>query len=134
MSDDLKSRVLHHLMYSISKDADHAKIYDWRLALSYAIRDRVVEGWVEASREASRAGAKRVYYLSMEFLIGRLLEDAMVNLGSGSKADGRSRSRRTGSISGMSGSSSAPNMPMKSVSVALSQRRAAVRSGSPRKV
>jgi len=81
MSDALKDRVQHHLMYSICKDADHATIYDWRLAFSYAMRDRVVERWHGATRTASQAKAKRVYYLSMEFLIGRLLEDAMVNLG-----------------------------------------------------
>ena len=81
MSDDLKSRVLHHLMYSICKDADHATVYDWRLALSYAVRDRVVGPWHAATRETAHARGKRVYYLSMEFLIGRLLEDAMVNLG-----------------------------------------------------
>jgi len=81
MSDDLKSSVLHHLKYSICKDADHATVYDWRLSLSYAIRDRLVGRWHGATRETARAGAKRVYYLSMEFLIGRLLEDAMVNLG-----------------------------------------------------
>ncbi|MDJ1006896.1 MAG: glycogen/starch/alpha-glucan phosphorylase [Paracoccaceae bacterium] len=81
MSDALKDRVLHHLMYSICKDADHATIYDWRLAMSYAMRDQVVESWHGATRETAHARAKRVYYLSMEFLIGRLLEDAMVNLG-----------------------------------------------------
>ncbi len=81
MNDALKDRVLHHLMYSICKDADHATVYDWRLALSYAIRDRVVSRWHAATRNTAQAKAKRVYYLSMEFLIGRLLEDAAVNLG-----------------------------------------------------
>ena len=81
MSDALKTGVLHHLKFSICKDPDHATVYDWRLALSYAIRDRVVEQWHAATTNTAKAGAKRVYYLSMEFLIGRLLEDAAVNLG-----------------------------------------------------
>ncbi|MEL7025970.1 MAG: glycogen/starch/alpha-glucan family phosphorylase, partial [Pseudomonadota bacterium] len=81
MSDALKASVLRHLTFSICKDADHATIYDWRLALSYATRDAVVEHWHRSTKQAADSKAKRVYYLSMEFLIGRLLEDAMVNLG-----------------------------------------------------
>jgi starch phosphorylase len=77
----LKGAVLSHLKYTLGKDADHATIYDWRVALSQAVRDRIVDPWFEATRTAYRADAKRVYYLSMEFLIGRLLEDAMVNTG-----------------------------------------------------
>ena len=79
--EDLKNSVLTHLKYAIGKDAEHATIYDWRVALSLAVRDRMVDRWFEATRATYRVGAKRVYYLSMEFLIGRLLEDAMVNTG-----------------------------------------------------
>ena len=82
MSDvTLKNAILSHLKYSLGKDADHATVYDWRVALSLATRDRIVDPWFESTRATYRAGAKRVYYLSMEFLIGRLLEDAMVNTG-----------------------------------------------------
>lgn len=77
----LKDRVLHHLKFSICKDTEHATVYDWRLALSYAIRDAVVDPWHDATTRTAKAAGKRVYYLSMEFLIGRLLEDAAVNLG-----------------------------------------------------
>lgn len=79
--DVLKDAVLSHLKYTLGKDTDHATIYDWRVALSQAVRDRIVDPWFEATRRAYRSDAKRVYYLSMEFLIGRLLEDAMVNTG-----------------------------------------------------
>ena len=79
--DALKDAVLSHLKYSLGKDAGHATIYDWRVALSHAVRDRIVDPWFEATRTAYRTDAKRVYYLSMEFLIGRVLEDAMVNTG-----------------------------------------------------
>jgi len=82
MSDQsLKDAILSHLKYSLGKDADHATIYDWRVALSLATRDLIVDPWFQSTRATYRAGAKRVYYLSMEFLIGRLLEDAMVNTG-----------------------------------------------------
>lgn len=51
------------------------------MALTLAIRDRIVDAWMASTRETYETNAKRVYYLSMEFLIGRLLTDAMSNLG-----------------------------------------------------
>ncbi len=80
-TSDLRDGVLRHLKYSLGKDADHAHIYDWRVALSLAIRDRIVDPWFATTKAAYAGRRKRVYYLSMEFLIGRLLEDAIVNLG-----------------------------------------------------
>ncbi|MDG4648894.1 glycogen/starch/alpha-glucan phosphorylase [Roseibacterium sp. SDUM158017] len=77
---DMQSAILHHLNYTVGKDADHATRFDWRMALSHALRDRIVDVWFNSTRRSKAAGAKRVYYLSMEFLIGRLLEDGLVNL------------------------------------------------------
>ncbi len=79
--DDLRGAVLRHLTYSIGKDVRHATRYDWRMALSYALRDAIVDPWFASTRRAYEQQRKRVYYLSMEFLIGRLIEDAIVNLG-----------------------------------------------------
>ncbi|PTX54963.1 starch phosphorylase [Litoreibacter ponti] len=76
----LKDDILRHLTYTLGKDPDHAQTYDWRMALSFAVRDRIVESWFAATRKTYDADAKRVYYLSMEFLIGRLLEDGIINL------------------------------------------------------
>ncbi len=77
----LRTDVLRHLTFTLGKDAPNASPYDWRMALSYAIRDRVVEPWFASTKRTWAEDRKRVYYLSMEFLIGRLLEDATVNLG-----------------------------------------------------
>jgi starch phosphorylase len=77
----LRADVLRHLTFTLGKDAPNASRYDWRMALSYAIRDRVVEPWFASTKRTWAEDRKRVYYLSMEFLIGRLLEDATVNLG-----------------------------------------------------
>ncbi|HRK42761.1 MAG TPA: glycogen/starch/alpha-glucan phosphorylase [Gemmobacter sp.] len=77
----LKADILRHLTFTLGKDAPHASLYDWRMALSFAIRDRIVEPWFASTRRTWETGHKRVYYLSMEFLIGRLLEDATINLG-----------------------------------------------------
>ena len=76
----LRAGILSHLTYSLGKDPEHATTYDWRMALSIAVRDQIVERWFEATRATYQARAKRIYYLSMEFLIGRLLQDAITNL------------------------------------------------------
>ena len=80
-AQDLRNTILHHLEFSQGKDLSHASVYDMRMALTLAIRDRVIEPWFRSTRATYAAQAKRVYYLSMEFLIGRLLEDAIMNLG-----------------------------------------------------
>lgn len=80
-AERLGDAILQHLKFSLGKEAGDAATTDWRVALSLAIRDRIVEPWFASSRETHARQGKRVYYLSMEFLIGRLLEDAAVNLG-----------------------------------------------------
>jgi starch phosphorylase len=77
----LQADIARHLTFTLGKDAPNASVYDWRMALSFAIRDRIVEPWFASTRRTWAEDRKRVYYLSMEFLIGRLLEDATINLG-----------------------------------------------------
>ncbi len=77
----LKADILRHLTFTVGKDVPNASVHDWRMALSFAIRDRIVEPWFASTRRTWAEDRKRVYYLSMEFLIGRLLEDATTNLG-----------------------------------------------------
>jgi starch phosphorylase len=77
----LQADVLRHLTFTLGKDVPNASPYDWRMALSFAIRDRIVDPWFASTRRTWAEDRKRVYYLSMEFLIGRILEDATVNLG-----------------------------------------------------
>lgn len=80
-AEGLRARIAQHLTYTFGKDKPHASTYDWRMAVSYAVRDMIVEPWFAATRKTYAAQGKRVYYLSLEFLMGRMLEDAMVNLG-----------------------------------------------------
>ncbi|MCB2128717.1 MAG: glycogen/starch/alpha-glucan phosphorylase [Rhodobacteraceae bacterium] len=82
----LKSAILQHLEKSLGKDSAHATRYDWRMSLSLSLRDLVVGPWFESTRQTYEAAGKRVYYLSLEFLIGRLLEDVAINLGAESAA------------------------------------------------
>jgi glycogen phosphorylase len=73
--------ILDKLNYAVGKDPEHALDHDWFMATALAVRDRVVDRWMASTRQTYRDGRKRVYYLSLEFLIGRLLFDAMGNLG-----------------------------------------------------
>ncbi|NND43821.1 MAG: glycogen/starch/alpha-glucan phosphorylase [Xanthomonadales bacterium] len=79
--EQLKNRILDRLVYSVGKDTEHAVPHDWCVALTLAVRDQVVDKWMESTRRSYRQDRKRVYYLSLEFLIGRLLSDTISNLG-----------------------------------------------------
>jgi glycogen phosphorylase len=75
-----KETVLAKLTLALGKDVSTATDRDWFVATTYALRDRVIHRWLEADREDLARGRKRIYYLSLEFLIGRLLNDVAGNL------------------------------------------------------
>ncbi|MCM2290835.1 glycogen/starch/alpha-glucan phosphorylase [Allorhizobium sp. BGMRC 0089] len=77
----LAAEIIEHLAYSIGKDAKVAQPHDWLTATILVVRDRIIDKWMESTRATYATNAKRVYYLSLEFLIGRLMRDAMSNLG-----------------------------------------------------
>ena len=76
----LRDRILDTLLHRIGKDERAAKHHDWLAAAIYTVRDQVIDQWMASTRAMHSVGAKRVYYLSLEFLIGRLLRDALSNL------------------------------------------------------
>ncbi|WP_313220161.1 glycogen/starch/alpha-glucan phosphorylase [Stutzerimonas nitrititolerans] len=76
-----RENILRKLTYAIGKDAGHASQLDWYEAVALATRDRMIDRWMDRTRETYRQNGKRVYYLSLEFLIGRLLTDSLSNLG-----------------------------------------------------
>ena len=78
---EIKSAILSKLRLAIGKDASMATRYDWYKAAALALRDRIVHRWLVAEKESYDAGRKRVCYLSLEFLIGRLFTDALNNMG-----------------------------------------------------
>ena len=77
----LRKSLAHRLVYSMGKDPMTATTRDWYNATAYAVRERLIERWMETMRTYYRSDAKRVYYLSMEFLTGRVLSNGLLNMG-----------------------------------------------------
>jgi starch phosphorylase len=73
--------LVNHLTYSVGKDAFTATDRDWFFAISYAVRERLIGRWMETMRSYYEQDAKRIYYLSMEFLIGRTMLNSLLNFG-----------------------------------------------------
>jgi starch phosphorylase len=71
----------YRMMYSVAKDEYTATPLDVHHALAYAVRDRLMERWFRTQSAYYRADVKRVYYLSLEFLLGRALLCNVINLG-----------------------------------------------------
>jgi starch phosphorylase len=78
---EIKSAILAKLTLAIGKDAVMATRHDWYKAAALALRDRIVHRWLLTDKQSYDEGRKRVYYLSLEFLIGRLFTDALNNMG-----------------------------------------------------
>jgi glycogen phosphorylase len=77
----IEDHIIDVLRHRVGKDERAAKPHDWFTATVLTLRDAVIDRWMESTRRTYTAGAKRVYYLSLEFLIGRLLRDALSNMG-----------------------------------------------------
>ena len=77
----LAAELIECLKYRVGKEPSVATRHDWLAATIKVVRDRLVDCWIDSTRRAYENGDKRVYYLSMEFLIGRLMRDAFSNLG-----------------------------------------------------
>src|SRR5262245_16375072 len=80
---EIKSAVLAKLTLSVGKDPSAATDRDWFVAAALTARDRITHRWLATERATRNKGRKRVYFLSLEFLIGRLFNDVLGNLGLG---------------------------------------------------
>ena len=71
----------HHIRFSTAKRRAELSRHDWYYVTALAVRDMLVEGIVATRTRFDRTGAKKLYYLSLEYLIGRSLESNLFNLG-----------------------------------------------------
>ncbi len=70
-----------HIEYTLAKDEYSATQRDFYRAIALSVRDRLADRWNKTQQQAFRSADRRVYYLSLEFLIGRVFDDAMLSLG-----------------------------------------------------
>ncbi len=76
----LKRSLLNRLLYEMGKTHVTANARDWYHTAANVVRDRLVERWIDTMRSYETSGSKRVYYLSLEFLMGRTLRNSLLNL------------------------------------------------------
>jgi starch phosphorylase len=78
--DSIKKSFTGHLTFSRAKDVYSATPHDYYTSLALTVRDRMVDRWIQTQQTYYKGKAKRVYYLSLEFLIGRTLGNSIINL------------------------------------------------------
>lgn len=79
--DDMKQSILNHLKYTLAHDESSATQRDWWLCLSLAVRDRLLDNMIATQTQHNAENTRRTYYLSLEYLMGRLLGNNMLNAG-----------------------------------------------------
>ena len=77
----IKQALKNHLAFSCFKTTNTATPRDWYVTAAHTVRDHVVERWVKTASAYNEEDPKRIYYLSLEFLIGRMMSNAALNLG-----------------------------------------------------
>ncbi|MEJ5975813.1 glycogen/starch/alpha-glucan phosphorylase [Novosphingobium sp. PS1R-30] len=78
---EMDEHLIDVLRHRVGKDERAATQHDWFKAAVLTLRNHVVDRWIESTRKTYDESGKRVYYLSLEFLIGRLMRDALSNMG-----------------------------------------------------
>ena len=78
--EEFKRSIIYYLKNTYRKNLDEATPKDMFQAVAHGVKDMIVDRWIETFKEVERSDAKMVYYLSMEFLMGRALGNSIINL------------------------------------------------------
>ncbi|XP_015913582.1 glycogen phosphorylase [Parasteatoda tepidariorum] len=78
---NVKKMFNRHLHYTLVKDRNVATPRDYYFALAHTVKDNLVSRWIRTQQHYYDTDPKRVYYLSLEYLVGRSLSNTMINLG-----------------------------------------------------
>ena len=78
--DTLKNNILHHICFTLGNDPSKPSQYAAFMGLAYSVRDRLIANWIKTQRSLYDTLAKRVYFLSLEFLPGRFLKNYLISL------------------------------------------------------
>ncbi|MGB0372659.1 MAG: glycogen/starch/alpha-glucan phosphorylase [Opitutales bacterium] len=79
--EGLQESILTHLTKTLARDTRTVTKHDWTLALTYALRDRILERYIDTQTRHYDKNVRRAYYLSLEYLMGRLMNNNLHNLG-----------------------------------------------------
>jgi glycogen phosphorylase len=77
----LKNSILHHICFTLGNDPEIPSKYSAFMGLAHSVRDRLIAHWIKTQRALYDTLAKRVYFLSLEFLPGRFLKNYLISLG-----------------------------------------------------
>jgi len=84
---NIKKTFNRHVHYTLVKDRNVATARDYYFALAHTVRDHLVSRWIRTQQNYYEKDPKRVYYLSLEYYMGRTLQNTMINLGIQSACD-----------------------------------------------
>jgi starch phosphorylase len=80
MTESLEKASESALRFAVGKEPQRATVYDKYQSIAIAVRTRLMDKWLQTEARYRKTGTKKVYYLSLEFLMGRTLQNAVVNL------------------------------------------------------
>ena len=78
--EPLKISILRHICFTLGNDPDKPNKFSAYMGLAHSVRDRLIDNWIKTQRALYDTLAKRVYFLSLEFLPGRFLKNYLISL------------------------------------------------------
>eukprot|EP01100_Stratorugosa_tubuloviscum_P010908 TRINITY_DN475_c0_g1_i1.p1 TRINITY_DN475_c0_g1~~TRINITY_DN475_c0_g1_i1.p1 ORF type:complete len:855 (-),score=388.61 TRINITY_DN475_c0_g1_i1:121-2685(-) len=80
-NDSIERQISDHLEYTLARSSSNIDTFGVYQAVAYSVRDRLIELWNDSQTHFTTNDKKRIYYLSIEYLMGRSLQNAIINLG-----------------------------------------------------